>query len=510
MLEVKNIKSYSLFNHPKKSIAKNNNQVKMEHPIPPEFKWGHKRVSENEIINIIDSAYKNEDEYKWVNKICIDSETFKDYSAAFVNNGLTPTEAQSILDQSIHHSLRAANWAEENEKKSGQASMWMLCSLISGIGKILLNNFESLPDSFKSVLSFFQNSASALRGYFQFKLYGERPDEDRAENLYEAKEYGNHASAFFADEAYRFETKINPWILPILSFFSENIQKAIKSLLSLPNILWWRIRMPQEINQRFATNVLEYIFHKPLSLFGFKKSIEKVENIQNEGNLDKEYIKLRAKALIGLENSLNKSISGKLFEELKAVFKGKFNKKHDEDDKQYIKRCDKKIASSIKVNKLIAPFLGLYGFFAIAVFTPIKSILDLFNIKNRFIDTINQTSCATQQIIYLFRLLLPEHLENIKHSKDKTNDEVNKLSQKRKNLFYMGTATCFMNIASVFLKLFGLEKIENKVFKTEIEVYNEVADKAIPYYLSKRRELLGTKFKLDNSELFNRDLSRAL
>ena len=495
MLTIKQIGNYSLFNNPRNSSVQNNKKVKIEHSVPPEFKWAYNRITFKEISHEINKSSTNthpleEELFKELIKDIIKRETPKEVLInILIQNGFTLEESNSILDQAIYHSLRAADWANEDENKSKQASTWMLYSLISGIGKILLSNFESLPDSFKSILSFFQNSASALRGFFQFKLYGERPDEDRAENEYEAKEYGNKASAFFANEAYRFETKINPFILPILSFLNENIQKAIKPLLSLPNILWWRIRMPQEINQRFATNLLEYLVHKPLSLFGFKKSIKKIDEIKSEGNLSSEYIKLRAKTLIGLKNNLNKneSISGKLFQELKIIFKG---------------GLDEKISSSIRVNKLIAPFFGLYGFFATAISTPVKSILDLFNIKNRFIDAINQTSCATQQIIYLFRLLLPEHLENIKHGKDKTNDKVNKLSQKRKNLFYVGTATCFMNIASVFLKLFGLEKFENKVIKIGIEIYNEIADKAIPYYLSKRRELLGAKCKLDNPELF--------
>ena len=61
-----------------------------------------------------------------------------------------------------------------------------------------------------------------------------------------------------------------------------------------------------------------------------------------------------------------------------------------------------------------------------------------------------------------------------------------------------------MNVLSTILKFFRFKDESAKVF---MGVFNEVADKGIPLYLSRRRELLGIKFRVDNPELFNEDHS---
>ncbi len=489
---VKKITTPSLFIHPKRHSPCL--EKKLEHAIPTEFKWAYNKIT---LENIFQKKFTDEDqkEFDWViNNITNGKYKKSLLSEDLVSEGYSSPEATSILNQSIYHTVRAADWADDNQVNSGDAAKAMLLSMFFGVGKVILSNFDSIYDYVKNTFGFLSNISSAFRGYKQFKIYGERIDEDRAENNYEGEKYRNRVTSTFADLAYVFETKINPIALPVLGFFSERIQDSLKPLLSLCNILWWRIRMPAEINQSFATDVLNFLIHKPLSLAGLERSSEILKSVDPD-NVSYDYINKRARALIGLDPHKDKSVSilSKFFTEFKSLFIG---------------NTDEKTKSSIKINKFISPFVGLYGFFVALIGMPLSSVFRFFNRENKIIEAFTQTSFASQQLIYLFRLILPEHWENKKlelkekESKKKSLDKnVIELREARKKTFYTGASVCLMNIASIFLKFFNFE---NRFLNTGVKIYNEIADKGISYYLSKRRELLGKKFKLDNSELFTK------
>ncbi len=488
------INFYSLLNSPLfQGFDKKN---KLESSMPAEFKWAHQRVTYKEILELKSPkgthVVSTEEEEKAfterINKLVIGKNSYDNFLQNFINCGYTKEESQSILTQAIHHTKRACDWAHDNEKNSGLASRWIFSSIPLGIIKNAMDWLEVNPFSLKHFISIAHNFTAAMRGVKQFTIYGERADEDRAENLYEAEKYGNKVSGLFANLAYLFETKINWLVLPVLSLFGEKAEKVIKPLLSLPNILWWRIRMPAEINQKFATDILNCLIHKPLSFFGSTKSTEKLKEI-NPDNLSLKYINKRLRNLIGLDEKKDKAVSilSKLNKEIKSFFKGTDNEK---------------ISSSIKINKLISPLFGFYGFFTALIGTPLNSFLTLIGKENRFAEAFNQTSCASQQLIYFFRLMLPEYLENKKIKRKDLNKEEEKLKDTRNTLFYTGATVCGMNILSTALKLF---KIENKDLKFAMSIYDEIADKGIPYFLSWRRHVLGAKFRFDNPELFEID-----
>ena len=499
---VKKITTPSLFIHPKRHLTPI--REKLEQAMPEEFKWAKNTVALADIYQAKDtqnddSHQKIEEKFKKIiNGVIHGSLQREIVLNKLIKDGFNKEEAKSLADQSIYHTVRAADWADDNQVNSGDAAKGMLLSMFFGIGKIVLSNFDSIYDYVKNTFGFLSNISSAFRGYKQFKIYGERIDEDRAENNYEGKMYGNKASSMFADLAYIFETKINPITLPVLGFCSERIQDSLRPLLSLCNILWWRIRMPAEINQSFATDVLNFLIHKPLSLAGFERSSEILKTVDPD-NVSYDYINKRTRALIGLDPDKDKSVSilSRFITEFKSLFTGNIKEK---------------IESSVKINKFISPFLGFYGFFAALIGMPLSSVFRFFNKENKIIEAFTQTSFASQQLIYLFRLMLPEYwenrkleLEDIKKLKEnplyKLDKKVINLRETRKKTFYTGASVCLMNIASIFLKFFNFE---NRFLSTGIKIYNEVADKGISYYLSKRRELLGKKFKLDNSELFTK------
>lgn len=464
----------------------------MEHPIPPEFKWAKRRISLGEIFQI-DTEPVEESEYKWINKIFKKESSYLANVNYFKSEGFTEKESKYLVEQSLSHTLRSADWAHVNEAESGQAANCILTSGCFGVIKILLNAADIFPAFLSKIPAFLENIYAAFRGLLQFQIYGERCDDDRAENLYEAQYYGNKAAGFFADEAYRFETKINPVVLPLLPIFGERIENLVKPLLSFFNILWWRIRMPAEIEQRLGTDVLNFLIHKPLSLLGIKSSTEKIEDINEFGNLKGEYIRKRTRSLIGLDENKDKSIS--VFKKFCSEFKNLLTNENK----------DEKIKSTIKINKFIAPFLGLYGFFTALVGIPLTSAFKFFGKESRLLNSFTQSCFASQQIIYFFRMMLPDFFENKKISKidSKNNEELTIFKKKRQNLFAIGATVCGLNIGSVFLKLFNPN--ENKFLKTLTDLIYEISDKGIPYFLSKRRSILGTKFRIDNPELFNVD-----
>lgn len=486
------IHNYSLFLHPRNKSPGHKSKPKCEEAIPKEFRWAYKRVSENDLSGTNEIVLLSEDEKKkfdeFINDISLGTIPKEIFLDSLQNDGYSPSEAQSILDQAIHHTKRACDWAHDNEKNSGIASRWIFSSIPLGIIKSTLDWLEVNPFGLKHFVSIAHNFTAAMRGVKQFTIYGERPDEDRAENLYEAEKYGNKVSGLFANLAYLFETKINWLILPVLSLCGEKAEKVIKPLLSLPNTLWWRIRMPAEINQRFATDILNWFIHKPLSFFGNKKSTEKLKEIDID-NLSLKYINKRLRNLIGLDEKKDKSVSilSRLNKEIKSLFKGNDNEK---------------ISSSIKINKLISPLFGFYGFFTALIGTPLNSFLALIGKENRFAEAFTQTNCASQQLIYFFRLILPEYLENKKIDRKKLNSEEERLKDTRNTLFYTGATVCGMNVLSVILKLF---KIKSEDLKFAMSIYDEIADKGIPYFLSWRRNVLGAKFRFDNPELFEID-----
>ena len=270
------------------------------------------------------------------------------------------------------------------------------------------------------------------------------------------------------------------------SFIGEKTQGIVKELLTLPSTDWWRVRTFAEVNQQFGTDLFGYLLHKPLSLLQVRKSINELRKIKESGNLNYTYVSNRLISAIGLDPKRNtlEDIFPELAKSIKLTFSS--NKEVARD-------------SSLKIYKLIAPIFGLFGFFAVTAGVPLKAILKVFDKESKFINAFTQSGVTSQQLSYLFGFVLPEQFENQIQPYAKNNPELNKLKEERNRLFYTGAGTCFANVLSTFLKLVSTE---SKHIQTGIKVIDELAESGINYFFSRRRELIGKEYRLNNPEVY--------
>ena len=465
---------------------------------PKEFKLGEERVTSNDFlpkaqygklaVQILNHQEK-EDKSKWINKLYNQEVSYLKLIQGIQALGSSKEESEQVVDEAIYHSERATNWSIANENYGGLAADSIFLATCLGVLDKALEETDFSP-ALKTTLNILRNGLTATRGYFQYGyVYGGRNDDEKAMNNYQGEVYGNKTSSIFADLAYIFETKISPIPLLLLGLASKRTQEALTPLLFLPNILWWRVRMPGEIRQDFVTDSFNYLFNKPLALLKVTESIRKIKEIKEKGYLNYPYIQKRLVELIGLDPAKHKLKDA--FPELAKLLKTLLTK--DGTDS---------IDAARKIGKFLAPIFGFYGFFAVALGIPLKSALKWLDIESKFINSFAISGTASQQILYFFRIILPEYLQNKMQEHSVECEEVNKLKTQRNRLFYTGIATCSSSIISTLLKLVN---IESKNLKLGLKVMDEFLDKGISYYFSKRRELRGKDFRLFNQDLFNPD-----
>lgn len=490
---------YSTFHHPWLSEYQKS-QANKECFKPIEFIELDKKINIEEsyltkVVVDYETKRKNNEYY---NKLLNRTKTKKEYIEELKAIGsFTPSESRSILDQAIYHSLRAKDWSNENIKKCGAAAKFIQAAMPVGVLRAFAKHLDFIPGNLKKIVNLVDGLLLGLRGKFQYDVIGGRHDDDRAQNNYEAENYGNKVSGFFGNATYLLETVVNPVMFPITALFGENIQKGLMTLLELPNIQWWRIRMPAEINQGFATDLLSYMFLKPLSFYTDKNPqstgdrpktniLKKVHEIEERGNLKPEYIKERMMKLIGLdpEESKWRDVPKVFMDRVKKVVKG---------------GNEEKIYAAQDINGFLAPILGLYGFFMTSVTTPVKGVLKLFGKNNRVVNALSQTAISSQQLLYTFRFLVPEYLEN-ENQPEVEMEALNDLKRNRKKLYGIGALTAGMNMVSPFLKLLNFQ---NPYLNIAKDIYDDSSDKLIQYFLSERRKYMGEDFKLCNPELYS-------
>ena len=266
----------------------------------------------------------------------------------------------------------------------------------------------------------------------------------------------------------------------------------IEPLISLPAFAWWRGRTGADFGHGFLGDFFLFLIHKPLSLLGIKSSQKIIKEIDERRFLSRRNISEKSREHIGIEaNKSNESISRKFFEHLRNVL----NKK-----KSYRDRAD----ASTKIAKFLSPFTGLYSFFALAIATPVKSILKYFDKENKFLDSFQQSGIGIQHLRYIFNFTIPEQFENKLMKEEENNPEFNKLKQNRSKLFAIGLSVCSGNVFSIGLKLFE-GRFENKYSKAGIEIYDSLCEKGLSLYLSFRRHLKGEEDRLIFSEQYNLD-----
>ena len=488
--------SYPVFWNPYIQRTRTPGRKRLERFQAPEFKSGVSRVTANEIIppgKTGDKKIETEedtrklDKDRWINELYDQKISYGNCIVQIQSLGYTPIESKEVVDEAIHHSERSTDWAISNSTygKIGEHSI-ILATCVE-LAEVFLNHIEennnvSISPVVKTGLGVVKEAGVASRGYFQYeKIYGGRNDDDRARNNYEASEYGNKISGSFSNLAYIFETNINPVSLVALGILGGKTQKSLRPLLSLSTSLWWRIRMLAEINQEFGTDLITYLINKPLALLQVESSINQLKEIKDNGNLNYDYVQKRL--LETLELDPKKDKLNDIFPELCKLLKTLFNK-------------DKTLArhASENLGKFFGPIFGFYGFLAHSIGVPVKSILTWLEKESKFINALVHSGVASQQLLYLFRLMLPEQFDNQANS--------NGLQKEREHSFYAGAATCLANVISTGIQFINPE---NKYLKLGKDITEVVAERGVNYYFSKRRKLLGKKHRLDNPELYNID-----
>lgn len=434
---------------------------------------------------------------EWTNKVIIGKQFKKDCINYLINKGYTKGQSNRIIENVIINTERAKNWSEENEYKGNIASKSINFALALGIIKRFLD-FDFIPKIFKYIIKFAYGYCQGNRAYNQYSIHA-RGDDDAGQNHFESDMYGNKIAGELADATVFFETKVKPLALPFIELLPNNLRSSISDFISLPNLAWWRSRMPAHINQEYFTDLLRFIVHKPLSLFDRKKSKEILKKVKERGNIELNYIKERHYKNAGLLSKKDQT-PAKFISTVCNLFKNSFS-------------CDLDIQknSSRKLNETIAPILGIYGFFSVVIGFFTKGVLGILNYKNRFVNFLSSSGIASEQIIYLFRFVLPlnsetKELRNILNNKGltKTNKNINirelkDLYKKKKALTYIGISCVPLSIINSFLKL---TKTENGFLQKSIGILEEISDYLISKFFSERRYIMGKQFRILNPEFY--------
>ena len=317
-------------------------------------------------------------------------------------------------------------------------------------------------------------------------------------NNYQGKVYGNKIASSLGSLACFTECKINPFIFPVLSLVSkkEDFDSAF-TLLTIPNISWWRARMVGHINQECLTDFIKYIIHKPLSLVGIVRSEEVVEGIKKRKNLEINYIKERHYENLGIREK-EEQTPRRFIKELQDKIKRSVRNNNVEDQ----------LESAKKAGETIAPTLGLTAFLSTVIGFPLKVIYK----QNIPINFFASLSLSFQQIIYFFKMVIPG-IANIKKTwKTLQENDLDKRLKKEeienlklllteyKKLTAVGLLTFSSSIINSLLKLIKTENPYIEKLKTMIE---GLSGDLVSKFFSERRHVLGFQFKAENPEFYD-------
>ncbi len=136
---------------------------------------------------------------------------------------------------------------------------------------------------------------------------------------------------------------------------------------------------------------------------------------------------------------------------------------------------EKREKNRVDVVKTVSPLLGSIGYYAMALFAPIKAINKFRGVENKFINFGLATSFVTQHLMYFFKYTMEDlHLsknENLKGFKES---------------FYLGLSANFMNFLLPVVKMLP---IENPILKTMSDSFEDLI--TTPEYFANRRRIRG-------------------
>lgn len=433
----------------------------------------------------------------WINKVLSGKATSELYDNELSQQGFNFEQKESIFSSAIDDIERRMNWSSTNESHGSLASSFTTANILLGLFKELIDS-ESTPWIINTALHLAYGVTRSVRSYCQYSIYG-RDDDDAALNQYQADVYGNKIAGELSKVSVFTETKINSWAYTALEIFPSYIRDPLKKLLCLPTSMWWRARMPAHINQQFFTDFLSYLWNKLLSFFGNKKSLDVLKAIKERDNISLSYFMERHYKNAGLTDKKDQSFST-LIKQLFKLIKNTFS-----PDVNTQKNSSKKLAETI------APVLGMYGFFSVAIGIIGGSALKLFNINSKLFDAITSSAFISQQTIYLPKLIIPmyneaKELDEALKKEENTErfskadiENLRAFNREKRNLAYAGFTLMPLSVLNTVMRFCTfknpfLGKVKNIIDDLAISMSNKV--------LSHRRHLIGKQFRLENPEFY--------
>ena len=506
MSELK-VSKYPIFNHPRIDYQKaRKSKEKKEEPCPSEFKYAFSRVSLGDIYkfsstslqdNNIELLPQEEKDSIWVNKLVKNKELQSQYQSMLVNTGFTEEESKSILDQAIHHTERVKSWSSQNASHGLIASHATSVNIVLGLFKELVDT-ESTPWFLNTALHLAYGATRSIRSYCQYSIYG-RHDDDAAMNQYQADVYGNKIAGNLSRASVFTERFVNSWAYTALEALPTRIRDPAKKLLCLPTSMWWRARMPAHINQQYFTDLLSWMWHKPVAfLFGSKNSKKALKEIKEKDNISFSYFMNRHYSNAGIIKKKEKTFFGLL----KRLFKLTRNTFSSDTETQR--------DSAKKLAETIAPTLGMFGFFSVFIGTIGGAVSKLTNVSNKAFDIINSASLASQQLIYLPKIVMPMYnetkeldealkKENLERFSKADISNLKTFNRERRNFSYFGFTSLPLSVLNLTMKFFNFEDgFLNKVKNIVDDLSAAVSNKFFSY----RRHLIGRQFRLENPEFY--------
>ncbi len=144
---------------------------------------------------------------------------------------------------------------------------------------------------------------------------------------------------------------------------------------------------------------------------------------------------------------------------------------------------EKREKARVDVVKTISPLLGSIGYYAMALFAPMKAINKFMGTENKLVNLGLSTSFVTQHLMYFFKYTMEDlHLSK----KDKP--------QGFKESFYLGLSANLMNM---LLPLVKILPVENSVLKTFSDSFEDLI--TTPEYFANRRRIRGKNWLESNN-----------
>ena len=438
---------------------------------------------------------------KWVNEVTSDKTGNEEDKCikALISSGYTEEQAKSIICSSRLNALRARNYAIFNEKYGGIASNWMTAATTLGVLRQLYEDPDSDPDFIAHTLNLSYFVTRSLRGYYQYHVYNSSGD-DLDMNRYQADVYGSKIPGALANTAFFTETKINPIVLTLSSLLPYKYQDSIASVLSLPNLCFWRSRMVNHINVETLTDFASLMIHKPLALFGNENSIEVLNNIKEKGNLEGGYIWERHCENIGLTDKKEQTF-GKFTSNLFKSVKDSFNRKDLTLSTDSARKVGSTIAAALGFSSLVETLIGI----------PLKVGLKTLDIQSKIVNLLPALGVLKQQIIYLFKIYIPffnytkelkDDLNNPELNKKRTKEQIEnfKVTYKKKVNLCLGMLGGFaLHGLNVVLKFFISE---NPYKQKTLRAIDGLSGDWVSKIFSGRRHVIGNEFRVKNPEFY--------